>query len=164
MLFPVQEAFLSSCVVKTTKRDVSRWARFCSYSDSGPLVLALRVEGMRSLPTSNLWRSQNRYHLCKNALGCVCLRWSTGDEIDRTLDISRYAVQENIFTGEYYSIVSLSSIVSTSQIMKSSIFICPFTTTLPWPLYQFYINRFFTTKGLQVNSDSDNSENSAASQ
>lgn len=30
---------------------------------------------------------------------CICLRWATGDEIDRTLDIARYAGQDSISAG-----------------------------------------------------------------
>lgn len=52
------------------------------------------------------------------ALGCVCLRWATGNELDHILDVALYVAQDNISAGGYYFIVPFSSIVSTFQLLQ----------------------------------------------
>lgn len=57
----IRNTFLPSWVIKTMKRAFCRWETFCFYSDPGLLVVALIVRDKWILPTSSLWRAQNRY-------------------------------------------------------------------------------------------------------
>ena len=81
------------------------------------------------------------------ALRCVCLRWATGDEVDRTLNIQEELRNSHIEVGEWYDLIPFSSIVSTVQVLRSNVSIQPFTQSLPWVLHRFYLNRFFIPKG-----------------
>ena len=63
--------------------------------------------------------------------GCVCLRWATADEEDRTLDIQQSLNDSHVLEGEYYGLVPFSSIDSTVTVVRSNIAIVPFTDQLP---------------------------------
>lgn len=76
------------------------------------------------------------------ALGCVCVRWATDEGEDWTLDIENSLRKEHVQAGEWYGLVPFRSIVSTVQVLRSNLWIRPFSPELPWPLHRFYINRF----------------------
>jgi hypothetical protein len=80
------------------------------------------------------------------ALGCVCLRWATEDNIDHTVDPSTHIRAGQIETAEWYGLVPFDSIVGTVQVLRSNIPIPPFTSQIPWPLHRFHINRFYVNK------------------
>lgn len=77
---------------------VSEWGHFCFYSDSGPLLVTGSGEEedfayLQFMEVTKLISGVDKV-LC-----CVGLRWATGDELDRTLYIARYAGQEIISAG-----------------------------------------------------------------
>ena len=88
-----------------------------------------------------------------DALGCVCLRWSTDDETDHTLDQDRVLQESQIEVGEWFGLVPFSAITGVVQTLRSNISIRPFTSPLPWPLHRFYINRFFLPKDVELPGD-----------
>ena len=61
------------------------------------------------------------------ALGCVGLRWSTEDEIGRTLNIPESLRGNQLEAGEYYGLVPSNSIVGSLQVVRSNIGIRRFT-------------------------------------
>lgn len=87
------------------------------------------------------------------ALDCLCLRWATADEVDRTLNIEQSLRGRQVDEGEYYGLIPFSSIISTVNVVRSNIGITPFTERLPWPLHRFYINRFLRSDGPVVSMD-----------
>ena len=93
-------------------------------------------------------------------LGCVCLRWATADEEDRTLDIEQSLHGNHVVEGEYYGLVPFSSIESTVTVVRSNIAISPFSEQLPWPLHRFYLNRFICSKADTMVTDRDLSQTS----
>ena len=92
------------------------------------------------------------------ALDCVCLRWATADEVDRTLNIQQSLRGTQVQAGEYYGLIPFSSIISTIHVVRSNIAISPFSEKLPWPLHRFYINRFIPTKGPLLTTNQDDTE------
>jgi hypothetical protein len=87
-------------------------------------------------------------------LKCVCLRWETDEDVDRTLNITEEMEENYIEAGEWFGLVPFSSIVGTVQVLRSNVPIRPFTTPLPWPLHRFYINRFILSKDDVVDEES----------
>ena len=83
-------------------------------------------------------------------LGCICLRWATADEEDRTLDIQPSLNVNHVLEGEYHGLAPFSSIESTVTVVRSNIAIAPFTDQLPWSSHRFYLNRFMSTKALTM--------------
>lgn len=75
-------------------------------------------------------------------LNCLCLRWATGDECDRTITPDLQA-DDTMKVGEWYGVIPFSSITSVHHIVRSNYSVYPFTSQLPWPLYRFYVNRFY---------------------
>jgi hypothetical protein len=91
------------------------------------------------------------------ALQCVCLRWETDEDIDRTLQIDKELEQQHIEAGEWFGLVPFSSILGTVQVLRSNIPVKPLSDPLPWPLHRFYINRFTLPKDVPVNPENDSS-------
>lgn len=89
------------------------------------------------------------------ALDCVCLRWATADEVDRTLNIEQSLQGTQVQEGEYYGLVPFNSIISTVSVVRSNIAISPFTEKLPWPLHRFYINRFLPSRDPLLTTEMD---------
>ena len=89
------------------------------------------------------------------ALDCVCLRWATADEVDRTLNIEQSLQGNQVQEGEYYGLVPFNSIISTVSVVRSNIAISPFTEKLPWPLHRFYINRFLPSRDPLLTTEMD---------
>lgn len=52
------------------------------------------------------------------ALGRVCLRWATADEVDRTLDIAKSLRSDPVKEGEYYGLVPFGYTVSTVNVLS----------------------------------------------
>ena len=98
------------------------------------------------------------------ALDCVCLRWATADEVDRTLNIEQSLLCTKVQEGEYYGLVPFSSIISTVSVVRSNIAISPFTDKLPWPLHRFYINRFIPSKGPLLTTEPDSADSTKTSE
>lgn len=77
-------------------------------------------------------------------LNCLCLRWSTSDEIDYTQPGAENKPVHNILeTGEWYDIIDFNTICSSVHVLRSNFGIDSFTQQLPWPRQRFYINRFY---------------------
>ena len=87
------------------------------------------------------------------ALDCVCLRWSTDDEIDRTIDIPNQLNVSHIETAEWYDLLPFSSIIGTVQVLRSNIPIAPFSDPLPWPLHRFHVNKYFLSKDVAIDDE-----------
>lgn len=109
-----------------------------SYYTSGPLVVALGLRRTNSLRTSSLWMSMKPISGVERELVFACLRWTTGEKIDQTLGIARYACQDTIYGNQQYVIAPFSSIVSTPQIHRANISILSFTTSLSLRLNQTF--------------------------
>ena len=80
----------------------------------------------------------------EEALGCLCLRWETEDEIDHTLKPD----MEEVETGEWYGMIPINSICGTCQIVRSNIAFDPFRKPLPWINHRFFVNRFLPTTNI----------------
>jgi hypothetical protein len=87
-------------------------------------------------------------------LKCVCLRWETDEDVDRTLNITEEMEENYIEVGEWFGLVPFSSVVGTVQVLRSNVPVRPFTSPLPWPLHRFYINRFILPKEDPVDDES----------
>ena len=93
-------------------------------------------------------------------LGCVCLRWATGDKIDHTIPDVNSRQPEHIETAEWYGLLPFESILGTVNVLRSNIPIQPFTPKIPWPMHRFYVNRFYKHSA----SDGDTSASDSRTQ
>lgn len=64
-------------------------------------------------------------------LGCVCIKWATGDEMYITYDIAQSIGGNQVEESAYYGLFRFSSIVITVNVLRSNIAIKPFTEDLP---------------------------------
>lgn len=81
--------------------------------------------------------------------GCVCLRWATKDDIDRTIPtmVPRgHSVLVSI--GEWFGIVPFAYTQGSIHVNRATFSIQCFTPELPWSPHLLYINRFYSRKGV----------------
>ena len=77
-------------------------------------------------------------------LNCICLRWATVDEVDRTVETElSHSKVSSMEEGEWYGMEPFESIFGSVHVVRSNLGIPPFTEGLPWPKHRFYINSFF---------------------
>lgn len=88
-------------------------------------------------------------------LGYVYLQWDTTDDIDRTSNISKCFLSNQVNEGEYYGLIHFGSIVSMVNALRSNISITLFTNKLPCPLHRFHLNRCIMVNGLQQPAKSE---------
>lgn len=86
---------------------------------------------------------------------CVFLRSTIAYDVYRKLGITKSLRSSQVNVGGYYGLVSFSSGVSTVNLLCSNIAITAFIDKLPWSLHCYYLNRFITTKVLQLSAYSE---------
>ena len=70
--------------------------------------------------------------------GCINLRWSTDDEIDRTLSI----MDDDSIPSPWYGLVEVCNIISVVQVIRQHYSIKEFKTEEHWSKHRFSLNRF----------------------
>lgn len=86
----------------------------------------------------------------KRTFGCVCLRWVTKDEEDRTLDIAAGLHENKVKAGVYYGLVPFGCIVSLEDVLQSNIRVHWYTPRLRWPRKRFQKPNFYNLDILQL--------------
>lgn len=79
----------------------------------------------------------------EETLNCVCLRWSTDDEVDYSCGGGRNGEKRGrLQVGEWFGIEELGTLKGCVNVIRSNHAIEPFTKRLAWPYRRFYVNRF----------------------
>lgn len=86
------------------------------------------------------------------AFECICLQWTTAEEVDRTLNFEKSLCSSQIRVGDYDVMLSFFCIGRMANLMRPSISIKAFSYKLACSLYRFYFNNFITSKQLELSA------------
>lgn len=83
-----------------------------------------------------------------SALGCVCLRWSTDDNKDYTVNPTPLNEMGSISPpAPFFGLIHASSIYSSIHVIRRNIPYLPFIPKTHWMYHRFCINRFYSNCG-----------------
>lgn len=81
-------------------------------------------------------------------LNCVCLRWSTADEIDHTIPcLSNMRNSGNSSSSPWFGLVKANTVLGSVHVVRQKYEVKPFTKHIAWEEQRFYINRFYRDPG-----------------
>lgn len=93
-------------------------------------------------------------------LGYLCLRRTTADDVDKTLEITQCFRPSQVNEGEYSWLVILGSIIIMVNVFCSNVAIKHFSSNISCQLHRFYLTKIITKNRLElyVNSESVDDE------
>ena len=89
----------------------------------------------------------------EKSLGCICLKWSTWDPDNGSVDSNDTA--SHSAGGPWFDLIPASTISGTVHIVRSNFPVKPFTKQMHWSDHRFYLNRFYTNTDYQFTDDNE---------